>query len=46
VEQQDLSVMTNLLNVLAQPYNYQLESPSYQQAPAAGGCGYETFCGT
>jgi uncharacterized protein YdiU (UPF0061 family) len=42
----DLSVTERLLNVLATPYDYTRDLPSFSSPPPAGGPAYRTFCGT
>ncbi len=45
-EQNDLSVMERLMEVLAAPYDHDRPAPAYR-LPAPDGAGaYETFCGT
>ena len=41
----DLTVMHRLLNVLTKPFDEPTDTDYTQPAPA-GGCGYQTFCGT
>jgi serine/tyrosine/threonine adenylyltransferase len=44
-ENDDLSVLHNLLAVLVSPYDARHESTRYQEPPVDD-CGYRTFCGT
>ena len=41
----DLSVLTQLLEVLANPYDHDADRPAFRE-PAAAGQPYRTFCGT
>jgi hypothetical protein len=41
----DFSVMDQLLEVLATPYDHERNLPLFS-APSAGGRHYRTFCGT
>jgi uncharacterized protein YdiU (UPF0061 family) len=41
----DLSVMHRLLDVLASPYDHDLDLPDFT-SPSAGREPYRTFCGT
>jgi len=43
--QGDLSVLERLLEVLAAPYDYDHDRPSFRE-PEAGSTPYQTFCGT
>ncbi|MEK5056807.1 hypothetical protein BK126_25095 [Paenibacillus sp. FSL H7-0326] len=45
VEDEDLSVMEQLLEVLADPYAYSKEQEEYAILPPKD-CAYQTFCGT
>lgn len=45
-ERSDFSVLQRLLAVLTKPYDHSSDLPEYSQPPAAGSCGYQTFCGT
>lgn len=45
VEDEDLSVMEQLLEVLADPYAYSMEQEEYAILPPKD-CAYQTFCGT
>jgi serine/tyrosine/threonine adenylyltransferase len=44
-EQNDLTVMERLLEVLAAPYDHARHAPDYRLPAPAGAC-YQTFCGT
>ena len=44
-DQNDLSVLHRLLDVLANPYATGADAAIYQE-PSADECGYQTFCGT
>jgi uncharacterized protein YdiU (UPF0061 family) len=45
-EQNDLSVMERLLDVLARPYDHTRHAPEYREPSAEDGSCYQTFCGT
>ncbi|HTO04783.1 MAG TPA: protein adenylyltransferase SelO family protein, partial [Opitutus sp.] len=45
-QQNDLSVMERLLDVLAAPYDHGRQAPEYGQPAPSGAAGYQTFCGT
>ncbi len=42
----DFGVMERLLDVLAAPYDYDLNAADYRKPPASDGSVYQTFCGT
>ncbi|UWG99304.1 YdiU family protein [Dehalobacter sp. DCM] len=44
--QGDLSVMEELLAVLADPYAHTTKQADYAAMPGPSSCGYQTFCGT
>ena len=44
-DQNDLSMLLRLLDVLANPYDAGADAGIYQE-PSADDCGYQTFCGT
>lgn len=44
--QADYSVMTRLLNALADPYAHTAEQTEYAAPPGPSACNYKTFCGT
>ncbi|HUR56853.1 MAG TPA: YdiU family protein [Opitutaceae bacterium] len=44
-QQNDLSVMGRLLEVLAAPYDHTRVAPEYRE-PAPASAGYQTYCGT
>ena len=46
VEQDDFAPFATLLAVLARPYDDQPDHAAFAEAPAGGGVGYRTFCGT
>ncbi|GEP04653.1 protein adenylyltransferase SelO [Methylobacterium oxalidis] len=46
VEREDLGPFDELLAVLSRPYDDQPALARYAEAPASGGVGYRTFCGT
>ena len=46
VEHGDFAPFEDLLAVLAHPYDDQPAASHYAEAPAGGGVGYRTFCGT
>ncbi|MER2263948.1 protein adenylyltransferase SelO [Methylobacterium oxalidis] len=46
VEREDLGPFDELLAVLSRPYDDQPALARYAEAPAGGGVGYRTFCGT
>lgn len=46
VNQTDDSVMTHLLNALADPYAHTAEQKEYAAPPGPAACNYKTFCGT
>ncbi len=46
VSHADYSVMTRLLNALANPYAHTSEQTEYAAPPGPSACGYKTFCGT
>jgi uncharacterized protein YdiU (UPF0061 family) len=45
-EQNDLSVLEQLLNVLATPYDHARYAPDHRLPAPDGGAGYRTYCGT
>lgn len=45
-EQNDLSPMERLLEVLAAPYDHARHAPDFRQPAPDIGAGYQTFCGT
>ena len=45
-EQNDLSVLERLLQVLAAPYDHAKAAPDYRLPAPQGAAGYQTFCGT
>ena len=45
-EQNDLSVMQRLLEVLATPYDHTRHAPDYRQPAPESDTSYQTFCGT
>lgn len=46
VEQNDLTVMEGLLEVLSCPFAYTPEQDEYATLPEPSACSYRTFCGT
>ncbi len=42
----DLSLVQQLMNVLAKPYDYSIDNPAYSDPPEPGEGVYQTFCGT
>ena len=46
VERDDFAPFATLLAVLARPYDDQPDHAAFAEAPAGGGVGYRTFCGT
>ena len=46
VERADFAPFAALLAVLARPYADQPDQARFAEAPAGGGVGYRTFCGT
>ncbi|MBP1181946.1 protein adenylyltransferase SelO [Methylobacterium sp. PvR107] len=46
VERSDFAPFEALLSVLSRPYADQPDNAPYAEAPAGGGVGYRTFCGT
>lgn len=45
-EEEDYSMLEQLLHVLAQPYAHLPEQSEYSTPPEPSGCPYRTFCGT
>jgi serine/tyrosine/threonine adenylyltransferase len=45
-EENDLSVLQRLLDVLAKPYDHARHAPAYRLPAPEGGACYQTFCGT
>ena len=45
-EQNDLSLMQGLLDVLATPYDHTREAPGYRSPAPESYADYQTFCGT
>jgi uncharacterized protein YdiU (UPF0061 family) len=46
VNDNDYSIMQNLLNVLKNPYDYNNINKAYMELPPKTSCKYKTFCGT
>lgn len=46
VENDDLSVMSELLEILSAPYAHTQKQAEYARLPVHANCGYRTFCGT
>ncbi|MCM3781856.1 YdiU family protein [Neobacillus mesonae] len=46
VEDEDWTVMEELLHVLSNPYAYSKEQEEYAVLPPGTNCSYQTFCGT
>ena len=46
VERGDFAPFAEMLAVLARPFEDQPDRAAYAEAPAGGGVGYRTFCGT
>ncbi len=42
----DYSVMNDLMNVLASPFDHSFEQAEYSSPPVPSACAYKTFCGT
>lgn len=45
-QQNDLSVLEQLMEVLVEPYDHERQAPEYRQPDPSGAAGYQTFCGT
>lgn len=46
VEKEDFTVLTNLLEVLSRPFDYDNINKEYTSPPGASSIPYKTFCGT